>query len=249
MPRSMMVFLLAISLAFTGCISKSAHEAIQVQLDECRADKQAAQGAADACEKRYDREIARFDTLDSTLEEVVPEALSTFRAEREEILEQVPVQVRDEVEAYLDEFATAVARSFQRLSDDNEKILGELGVAKIELAKLGSDTEKLIAAGVDSTIEEVRESQVSREALDARSANIVAMILDFDRTRINCKDCEKRLRLNKKEIQAITAFHGTLIENLQGFAAPEGSQGEDLGGDAPEAGDEGMQEASEEEGA
>ncbi len=227
MPRSFAVLLLIASLALTGCVSKSAHEAIQIQLEECRADKQASQGAAEACEKRYDREIARFDTLDSTLEEVVPEALATFRSEREEILEQVPVQVREEVESYLDEFATAVARSFQRLSDDNDKILSELGTAKIELAKLSADTEALISAGVDTTIQEVREGQASRETLDARSASIVAMILDFDRSRINCKSCDNRLRLNKKEIQAITAFHGDLIENLQGFAAPAGAQGEE----------------------
>ena len=227
MARFFTVLLFVASLALAGCVSKSAHEAVQVQLDECRADKQASQSAADACEKRYDREIARFDTLDSTLEEVVPEALATFRAEREEILEQVPVQVRDEVESYLDEFATAVARSFQRLSDDNEKILSELGTAKIELAKLSADTEALISAGVDSTIQEVREGQASRQDLDARSAAIVATILQFDRTRINCKDCGERLRLNKKEIQAITAFHSKLIEDLQGFAAPVGSQGEE----------------------
>lgn len=239
MPRHLTVLLLVAALSLSGCVSKSAHEAIQSQLDECRADKQAAQGASEACEKRYDREIARFDTLDSTLEEVVPEALATFRAEREEVLEQVPVQVRDEVESYLDEFATAVARSFQRLADDNEKILGELGAAKVELAKLGADTEAMIAAGVDSTIQEVREGQASREVLQARSANIVAMILEFDRTRINCKDCDNRLRLNKKEIQAITAFHSTLVENLQGFASPSEEANSDEGeGEETAAADE-----------
>ena len=252
MTRFLAALLSLASLALVGCVSKSAHEAIQVQLDECRADKQAAQGASDACEKRYDREIARFDTLDSTLEEVVPDALATFRSEREEILEQVPVQVRDEVESYLDEFATAVARSFQRLSDDNEKILGELGTAKIELAKLSADTEALIAAGVDTTIQEVREGQATRETLDARSSEIVALILQFDRTRVNCKNCDERLRLNKKEIQAITAFHATLIESLQGFAAPIGSQGEEpmdkpMPDDDMDAGDD--EEGDDEEGA
>ncbi len=220
MHRYFTVLLLIASFALSGCISKSDHEALQSQLEECRTDKQAAQVAFTACEKRFDREIARFDTLDSTLEEAVPDALATFRAERQEILEQVPVQVRDEVESYLDEFATAVGRSFQRLSEDNDKILAELGTAQLELTKLGVDTESLIVASRESTIQEVRVGQASRKDLDARSAEIVSKILKFDRERINCKDCDNRLRLNKKEIQAITEFHATLIEALQVFATP-----------------------------
>ncbi|MDX1384778.1 MAG: hypothetical protein R3190_14090, partial [Thermoanaerobaculia bacterium] len=67
-------------------------------LEECRSDKVAAQGAASACEDRYAREVRQWEDMEAVVSEVLPQTLADFREEREEILELVPEEARQEVE-------------------------------------------------------------------------------------------------------------------------------------------------------
>ena len=45
------------------------------------------------------------------------------------------------------------------------------------------------------------------------------MLSDFDQSKINCKDCPDRLRLNRHERETITAFHQQLTNALANLQA------------------------------
>src|SRR5690606_19689278 len=89
----------------SACVSKSAYEQRQGQLDECKTDKTAAQDAASECEERFEREVSRWDDTDKALTEAVPQAMQQLQEEKEKILELVPEAARQEVRAYFEDFS------------------------------------------------------------------------------------------------------------------------------------------------
>ncbi len=200
------VIAIAVTAAATGCVAKSTLE--QCQQENARLDEQVA-----AWEARFDREAERWESVEGTLTEALPRAVGEIHAERERILELVPAQVQDEVEAYLNEFFSTVMKGFDALRQDNETIRRDLEIASLKLEALGADTSELkdMSAALDQRMEAER---AHRSAMTRRVAEIASQISEFDRTMINCKDCPDRLRLNRKEREAITTFHQQMIDAL-----------------------------------
>ncbi|MBZ0113746.1 MAG: hypothetical protein K8J08_14870 [Thermoanaerobaculia bacterium] len=207
---------LVIPLLFAGCVSKSDHQTVLTQLEECRVDKGSAQAAAASCEERFDREIARFDSMDSTLSDVLPATLKEFEGERERILELVPVQVQEEVASYMENFSQAVGRGFQNIERDNERMMTELTVARSQLESLGVSSEDL-----GRRVQSINAGLSQQNALRADAAGISDALREFDETMVLCKDCEGRLRLNRKEREAIALFHADIIARLNRLATGE----------------------------
>ena len=213
-PRFLSV--LCVGLVAAGCVSKGDHQAILLQLEECRTDKTSAQEAAAACETRFDREIARFDTMDATLSDVLPAALNEFEDERARILEMVPVQVQDEVAAYMDEFSTTVGRGFQTLQQDNLEMMADLSQARTQLESLGVSSEDL-----GKRVAHIGTGLAEQNALRSEAAAIAETLREFDKNKIHCKDCPDRLRLNRKERETIANFHAEVMAQLNQLAAGE----------------------------
>jgi hypothetical protein len=55
-------------------------------------------------------------------------------------------------------------------------------------------------------------------------ADVIGKVGEFDRTMINCKDCDDRLVLSRKERETISAFHSQMVEALTGLRTqPKGT--------------------------
>jgi hypothetical protein len=210
MRRASICWIGVVALLVSGCVSRGDFESIQAQLDECRQDKVAAQGAASACEERYEREVGQWENMEAVMSEVLPQTLEEFRREKQEIIELVPEQAKAEVEAYLEELTRAVGQGFQQLQEDNQRVLSELGEAKQKLEEVGAQ-----ARSIDETVSQrLERAYASRDRMRSAVAEVVAEIQSFDQSYINDKSSEERLKLNRRERETITLFHDRLVSEL-----------------------------------
>jgi hypothetical protein len=198
----------------SGCVSKSRHQLLQAQVDECRQDKQKAQEAADFCERRFAKEIERWDDIQAVVEEALPQTIREFEAERTRILELIPAGVQQEVNDYLSGFSLAVARGFDELNGQNQKILTELSVYKASLEEVGVRTQS-----IDETVTaQLQESNAARREAERSVAKVTAELIDeiqeFERTFISDKSSRERLKLNRNQRETVALFHDELVRRL-----------------------------------
>ena len=216
--RAVPVFLLAcIGWVSVGCVSKSQLEETQAELAQCQEDKARAEAAVVTWEERYDRESSRWNQLESAVSQALPKALGEFHEERDRILELVPGQVQDEVSGYLEDYFSTVMKGFELLSDDNAEIKLELRATQKALDAVGADARGIRTA-VDQalTTERGKRDAMSGQLGDLAEylGDVVSQVVEFDQTRINCRNCPDRLKLSRKEREALLAFHGELMSDL-----------------------------------
>jgi hypothetical protein len=218
--------LLAVVLASAGCVSKSTHQELAAELAECRDAEASLQAANVAWERRFDRESERWETLGQSVTDAVPQALVEFHEERDQILEMVPEQVQTEVRAYLEDYFGTVSQGFQVLKADNEDIKLELAATRKALEVVGADARS-ISTAVDRTLAEEREArQAARDRaaeVSGQLATLTALVVDFDRNRVDCKKCDDKIGLGRKEREAILAFHDELTREIAAIQARLGS--------------------------
>ncbi len=230
-------------LATTACVPKGDLEEAEVQVANCQDEKAQLQAEVTAWEERFDRESSRWTDMQASITDTVPAALNEFHAERKRILEMVPEQVQSEVETYLNDYFATVMRGVEMLSKDNADIKLQLQASSMALQALGKDTRS-INTKIDTTLAEERARQ---QAVQRRIDDVAGMLADtineiknFDQTRINCKTCPERLKLNRKEREALLGFHAELTSALADLQAPPPMI--DDGGDS-EAGEHGAMDA------
>jgi len=209
---------LVVVLGLTGCVAKSTHRAVEERLAQCEQEKAGLQEQVTAWESRFDQQSQRWETMQSTVTEALPQALREMNAERDRIVKLVPLQVQQEVEQYLDRYFDTVMKGFQKLQQDNDTLRGELVATNQKLDSLGVDTSDIrsTASTIDTKLEQEREK---RRATAAHVADINQMLTNFDQSRVNCKDCPDRLKLNREERETITAFHQQLSNALASLQA------------------------------
>jgi len=209
---------LAVSM---GCVSRARHQTVETELSECRRDKVAAQEAAQFCNRRYSQEVERWDDIQAVVEEVLPETVKNFEAERDRIVAMMPEEVQREVDAYLANFAQAVARGFDLLTEQNREILGELQLYKASLEEVGVRTrsidETMTARLRDSAVEleEIAADRRRSDRLVAETANaLVDEVQIFDQTYISDRASRERLKLNRNQRETVALFHDRLVRHL-----------------------------------
>ena len=202
---------LIVVLGTTGCVSKK-------RLEQCEQEKGQLEEKVAAWEARFDREAERWESVGTSVTEALPAAIGEMHAERQRILELVPAQVQTEVESYLDEYFDTVMKGFRTLKADNDAIRRDLEMASLKLEAVGADTSDLkdMSNALDEKLDRER---AHRSELTRRVAMIADRISQFDGTKINCRDCPDRLRLNRKEREAIGAFHKALMTDLAALQA------------------------------
>jgi hypothetical protein len=204
---------------------KTEQAGLETELVECQQAKVQSEAQVISWEQRFDLESNRWATMEASITDQLPKALSELHEERENIIEMVPEQVRAEIGAYLDEYRSTVMTGFEALAGDSKEIKLQLDTTQRVLESLGSDTQA-IQVSIDGALAEEREKRVDerqqREEIAAGIGQLGAVLAEFDSTHINCKKCPERLKLNRKEREAITAFHLQLsrsISDLQAAAA------------------------------
>lgn len=200
-----------------GCVSKKQYEAAQAELNRCGDEKAQLEASVIVWEQRFDRESGRWEDLGASISGAVPKALSEFHEERERILKLVPEQVEAEVNAYLEDYFSTVMRGFQLLKSDNEEIKMQLEATQDALTEVGSDTRS-ISETVDRRLADERQRRAAenarREQMASRLSELVAQVAQFDQDRINSRSGADRLKLNRKEKEAILGFHAEVMSSL-----------------------------------
>lgn len=211
----------------TGCVSKQQYANVQAELASCQEEKAQAEAQVITWEQRFDREAQRWETVGASVTDQVPKALGELNAERDRIVKLVPEQVKGEVEKYLDEYFATVMAGFDKMTDDNREIKMQLAATHKVLESLGADTRD-VASKIDTTLADERgkrqQEQRRRESVASRISEVVTQLSEFDNTRINCRQCPDRLRLNRKERETIGAFHTevmTTLSKIQSFAGSD----------------------------
>lgn len=217
--RSPLEILAVVLLAIlaTGCVSKKELEKAQAAIVTCDEDKAVLEAKVAQWEDRFDRESTRWESVGAEVTEAVPRALGEMHAERKRILEMVPEQVQTEVETYLEDYFTTVMQGFEALSRDNASIQLELQATQRVLENLGEQTRNIGSStqAINDAIDQALADEQAKVAeVSLRLSDVVEMISEFDQTRVNCKGCPDRLRLNKKEREAILGLHGELMAAL-----------------------------------
>lgn len=210
MTRRWWILIGVAALCLPGCVSKKEMEKAQAELAACREETAEAEARVIAWQERFDRENEFWQELQSEVGEAVPRALEEIHQERERIIAAVPDQVRGELEIYLDDYFATVMQGFETLQRDNDDIQLQLEATRNALEVVGSGTRE-----INDRIEgALTEERSRRDRLAKHLSDVVGQIVEFDQTRVNCRGCRERLRLNRKERETIMGFHAELMSDL-----------------------------------
>lgn len=216
------VVVAAACIGGTWFAMSSAQKSLQAELETCRAEQVEADAQVIAWEQRFDRESERWEGMEANILEQVPQAVNELQTERDRIIELVPEQVQEEVTKYLDDYFATVMTGFEAMAQDSQQIRMKLGVTNQVLANLGADTTSLRQSVEGQLTEELDKrdaERAQREDVAQQIGQLVSLVKEFDTNRINCKQCPDKLRLKRKEREAITAFHSELSVKLSGLQA------------------------------
>lgn len=201
---------LALAVFAGGCVSKSELESAQAELAACQEESARHAAETEAWQQRFDRAAERWTNIESSVVEAVPNALAEFDAERDRILELVPEQVQYEVSSYLDEYFGTLMSAFRNVQGDNKDIKLQLEATQKALAVVGQDTKQIGSAIDEAVAAEADKRRAVAEGLET----IHARIGEFANQRVNCTDCPDRIKLNKKEREAVLGFHTELMREV-----------------------------------
>ncbi len=217
MKNALIVVALLIAVLGSGCASKEDLQNAQTELAACQEEAAKLEATVIAWEERFDHAAQRWTDLESSVSDALPKALDEFHSERDRIIELVPEQVQGEVTDYLDDYFNTVMKGFSQLSEDNQDIKVQLQVTHKALESVGADT-RAIGVTIDETVSQERakreEEQARREQVATHLAELVEQVVEYDQTRINCKQCPERLKLKDKQREAILGFHAELMADL-----------------------------------
>jgi chromosome segregation ATPase len=226
------IFLAAVAL-FLGC-SSSELEKVQGELKSCGDRRSSLAREIESCRKESARLKERLNGLQTALAEPLPPSV---KEAREEFLKSVPEEVRVELELHLDSYFTAVAREFKDLQNRNKEILLEMKQARREISQeisktsgqveeVASNTSDLKEglASVQKGAEEAQQLRQRQQQTAAEIQKIVSSLVEFDRSRLNCRECKDKLKLMDKNREAILKFHSRLVQELTAIqTAAEGA--------------------------
>jgi hypothetical protein len=127
-----------------------------------------------------------------------------------QVEEKLPAQVRAEVEVQLNKLVRQLEAGFGALATENARMAAALEKQQDTLATVASD----VSGAREDLIAEVTALRTQREAVGEQVGEAISLVQEWDQNRVLCKDCPDKLRLNKKEIEAITALHAELVQRL-----------------------------------
>lgn len=225
MKQTSLILTLLALLVSTGCASKKDLEAAQAALVACEEEQTKLEASVISWEQRFDRSAGRWNEIEASVTSALPQALGELHSERERIIQLVPEQVQSEVDAYLEEYFATVMKGFGQLAKDNADIKLQLQATHKALQTVGADT-RAISATIDQTVAEERSQrevdQARRQNVSTQMAGLVDRVVEFDQNRINCKQCPDRLKLNRKQREALLGFHAELMAGLANLQTLEG---------------------------
>ncbi len=239
MKSSVLIGLMTLSLLLS-CSSGELEKA-RGELKTCEERRASVVQEADSCRQESARQKRRWEAIQEELDKAVPTPLQDARVK---VLEGLPQEVRVETQLQLDSYFMAVARNFKQVQDRNEEILQELKQARREVTKASGKVDKVVESTsnledgmaavqkgneeAQKRNEEVRQlreqQQAHQQQIAAEIQTVIASVIEFDRNRLNCRECRERLRIMDKNRMEILKFHADLVQKLTSMqASAEGS--------------------------
>lgn len=208
MRRTLVGSLLLTGGFLLGCgVSESEHQQVVAQLEECRAD-------ALRWETLYQESVEeRRQALDEALQ-MLPAAHQELRSEinlrLDEVTQSLDATLRNEVQQSVYELAEAIAEGYAMLQGENQQLEAELaesrGLIESVLEKTGSIEER-VGSEKDAFL-------ADRQALLLEIGEVEAFLRDWQYMHVDCKGCEERLRINKRERDALARLHEEILSRL-----------------------------------
>lgn len=223
--------LIGLAALLLGC-SSSEIEKIRGELKTCEERRASIQQEANSYRQESERQKQSCGAIQAALNASLPPPVEDAR---KEFLENVPQQVQIQVQFQLEKYFATVARNFKQLKEHNEEVLQELKQARRELSKTSGQVEKVAtsASNLEEGLAAVQkgneESRQFREQLQAQQAQqqqtaleiqkAITSVIEFDRNRLNCRECRERLRMMDRNREEILKFHSRLVEHLTSLRA------------------------------
>jgi chromosome segregation ATPase len=229
MKSSALIGLMTLSLLLS--CSPGEFEKTRGELKTCEERRASIVQEADSCRQESARQKQRWEAIQAELDKAVPTPIQDARVK---VLEGLPQEVRVESQLQLDSYFMAVARNFKQVQDRNQEILQELKQARREVTKTSGQVERVAkstsnleeglaavqkgneeAQKVNEEVRQLHEQlQAHQQQTTAEIQKVIASVIEFDRNRLNCRECRERLRMMDKNRMEILKFHADLIQKL-----------------------------------
>jgi len=223
---------LATAVAVVGCgVSKSEHQTVVDARDMCM-DESAR------WESLYQESVEeRQQALDEALS-MLPTAHDELRTQIDTRLDQVTKELDEAIKAEVQEsfydLADAIAEGYNVLQQENKQLTVQLAESRslIEtvLEKTGTIEQRV---GMEQDAFSAR-----RQALLLEIGGVESFLRDWSYRYVECQSCEERLRINKRERDALAQLSEDLMSRLSGVRAQITEPAEAMDVDADESSDE-----------
>ena len=213
--RRSVVALLAALLA-TGCgVSTEDHEQLAAELEECKAESL-------RWESLYQESVEeRRLALDQALE-MLPAAHEELRMQMDlklgEVTRSLDEGLRAQVQQSVYELAEAMATGYNNLHQENQLLQTQLAESRelIETVLEKTGTIEEAAGTIEESVGAEREAFVAaRQALLLEIGEVEAFLRDWEYAHIECRDCDERLRINKREREALAQLRNEIVTRLE----------------------------------
>ncbi len=203
------------TLLLAGCGVKQAdHDQMVAELEECRAESL-------RWESLYQESVEeRRLALDQALE-MLPAAHEELRSQIDlrlgEVTQELDDSMKAEVQESVYELAEAMASGYNMLQQENKQLQAQLaesrGLIETVLERTTSIEES--AGTIEQRVGVEQDVFLAqRQALLLKIGEVESFLRDWQYTHVDCKECVERLRINKRERDALAQLHDDVIERL-----------------------------------
>lgn len=199
-----------------GCgVKKADHEELIAELEECKA--QSLRWESLYQESVEERRLA----LDQALQ-MLPTAQQELRTQIDvrlgEVTQQLDDSLKAEVQQSVYELAEAIASGYNMLQQENRQLQAQLdesrGLIETVLERTNSIEES--AGTIEERVGVEQDVFVARrQALLLEIGEVESFLRDWQYMYVDCKECVERLRINKRERDALAQLNDDLISRLE----------------------------------
>jgi hypothetical protein len=196
-------------------VKKADHEQLATELEECKAESL-------RWESLYQESVEeRRLALDQALA-MLPTAHEELRSQIDLRLDEVTAQldqsVKAEVQESVYELAEAIASGYNMLQQENKQLQAQLtesrGLIETVLERANAIEES--AGTIEERVGVEQDVFVARrQALLLEIGEVESYLREWQYMHIDCKECEERLRINKRERDALAQLHDQITARLE----------------------------------
>ena len=201
---------LALAVALAGCGVKEAdHQAVVAERDACV--DEAARWESLYLESVEERQGALDEAL-AMLPTAHDELRTSIDARLNEVTKELDEAIKAEVQESFYDLADAIAEGYSLLQKENEQLAVQLGESRSLIETVLQQT-----GSIEKTVGEEQDAFVAtRQALLIVIGEVESFLRDWSYKHVDCQGCEERLRINKRERDALAQLSEDLMSRLAG---------------------------------